>query len=160
MQPFFRAWADFTPLQHEFLKQEFDCTDLKIGVSYATMNVWVQSWVKGEMCCNNTIKMEWYIYDVPFSPIKCPIKKIAASDDLFIKGWWIIMDCATSKQCKPNWYSRPLHEWEKVYFLRDRWQVQSLQRRNIKTNFAALPFCPFFYEYPKKYWNFFSAFEF
>ena len=40
-----------------------------------------------------------------------------------------------------------------VYFLHDRWQIQSLLRRNVKTNFAALQFCPFFYEYPKKYWN-------
>ena len=50
MQPFFRAWADFTASQHQFLKQEFDLTDMKVGFAYATMNVWDEIWVQGEMC--------------------------------------------------------------------------------------------------------------
>ena len=53
---FFRAWLDFTASQHWFLKQQFCLTDLKVRFSYATMNAWIQLWVQGEMCCNNTIK--------------------------------------------------------------------------------------------------------
>ena len=29
---------------------------------YATMNAWIQIRVQGEMCGNNTIKLEWHIY--------------------------------------------------------------------------------------------------
>ena len=64
---FFRAWEDFIASQHLFMKQEFDLNDSKIGFLYATMNGWVQNWVQGEMCCNNTIKLEWYISVVLFS---------------------------------------------------------------------------------------------
>ena len=58
MQPFFRAWRDFTASQRWFLKQQFCLTDLKVRFSYATMNAWIQLWVQGEMCGNNTIKLE------------------------------------------------------------------------------------------------------
>ena len=77
MQPFFRVWQDFTASQRWFLKQQFCLTDLKVSISYATMNAWIhwQLWVQGEMCGNNTIKLEWhihtyihiYIYNVSFS---------------------------------------------------------------------------------------------
>ena len=33
---------------------------------YAAMNVWAQIWVQGRMCWNDTIKLEWYIYDASF----------------------------------------------------------------------------------------------
>ena len=67
MQPFFRAWRDFTASQRWFLKQQFCLTDLKVRFWYATMNAWIQIWVQGEMCGNNTIKLEWHIYNVSFS---------------------------------------------------------------------------------------------
>ena len=62
MQPFFRAWRDFTASQRWFLKQQFCLTDLKVRFWYATMNAWIQIWVQGEMCGNNTIKLEWHTY--------------------------------------------------------------------------------------------------
>ena len=68
MQPFFRAWWDFTASQRWFLKQQFCLTDLKVRFWYATMNAWIQIWVQGEMCGNNTIKLEWHIYNVSISP--------------------------------------------------------------------------------------------
>ena len=65
---FFRAWRDFTASQRWFLKQQFCLTDLKVRFWYATMNAWIQIWVQGEMCGNNTIKLEWHIYNVSISP--------------------------------------------------------------------------------------------
>ena len=69
MQPFFRAWRDFTASQRWliFLKQQFCWDDLKARFWYATMNPWIQLWAQGEMCGNNTIKLEWHIYNVSFS---------------------------------------------------------------------------------------------
>ena len=63
IQPFFRAWRDFTVSRAQgwFLNQQFCLTDLKARFSYATMNAWIQLWVQGEMCGNNTIKLEWYV---------------------------------------------------------------------------------------------------
>ena len=46
---------------------KFCLTDLKVRFWYATMNTWIQLWVQGEMCGNNTIKLEWHIYNVSFS---------------------------------------------------------------------------------------------
>ena len=43
-------------------------TDLKVRFWYATMNAWIQIWVQGEMFSNNTIKLEWHIYNVSISP--------------------------------------------------------------------------------------------
>ena len=68
MQPFFRAWWDFTASQRWFLKQQFCLTDLKVRFWDATMNAWIQIWVQGEMCGNNIIKLEWHIYNVSISP--------------------------------------------------------------------------------------------
>ena len=65
---FFRAWFDFTASQRWFLKQQFCLTDLKVRFWYATMNAWIKIWVQGEMCGNNTIKLEWHIYNVSISP--------------------------------------------------------------------------------------------
>ena len=75
MQPFFRAWRDFTASQRWFLKQQFCLTDLKVRFWYATMNAWIQIWVQGEMCGNNTIKLEWHIYNVSISPWTVLVKK-------------------------------------------------------------------------------------
>ena len=70
MQPFFRAWQDFTASQRWFLEQQFCLTDLKVRFWYAAMNAWIQLWVQGEMRGNNTIKLEWHIciYNVSISP--------------------------------------------------------------------------------------------
>ena len=71
MQPFFRAWRDFTASQRWFLKQQFCLTDLKVRFWYATMNAWIQIWVQGEMCGNNTIKLEWHVYIIMYQfPLK------------------------------------------------------------------------------------------
>ena len=78
MQPFFRAWRDFTASQRWFLKQQFCLTDLKVRFWYATMNAWIQIWVQGEMCGNNTIKLEWHIYNVSISPF---------NEKLYILHW-------------------------------------------------------------------------
>ena len=75
MQPFFRAWRDFTASQRWFLKQQFCLTDLKVRFWYATMNAWIQIWVQGEMCGNNTIKLEWHIYNASIFPSTVLVKK-------------------------------------------------------------------------------------
>ena len=79
MQPFFRAWRDFTASQRWFLKQQFCLTDLNVRFWYATMNALIQIWVQGEMCgtSNNTIKLEWHIYNVYINfPLNSIGKKI------------------------------------------------------------------------------------
>ena len=83
MQPFFRAWRDFTASQRWFLKQQFCLTDLKVRFFYATMNAWIQIWVQGEMCGNNTIKLEWHIYNVSISPKTALVKKYTPCHGVF-----------------------------------------------------------------------------
>ena len=52
---------------------------------------------------------------------------------------------ATSKQCKnPTNIVDLCPSGQEVYFLRERWQVQSLKGRNVKTNFAATTVLPIF----------------
>ena len=65
---FFQSLTRLTASQRWFLKQQFCLTDLKARFWYATMNAWIQIWVQGEMCGNNTIKLEWHIYNVSISP--------------------------------------------------------------------------------------------
>ena len=46
---FFQGLSRLTASHHWFLKQEFDLTYLKIGFSYATMNVWAKIWVQSDV---------------------------------------------------------------------------------------------------------------
>ena len=74
---FFRAWLDFTASQRWFLKQQFCLTDLKVRFWYATMNAsWIQLWVQGEMCGNNTIKLDHDTYKINIFPMNSNGKKI------------------------------------------------------------------------------------
>ena len=77
IQPFFRAWRDFTASRAQgwFLNQQFCLTDLKVSFSYATMYAWIQLWVQGEMCGNNTIKLEWHTYTYIYIMYQFPYKQ-------------------------------------------------------------------------------------
>ena len=54
-------------LSADFWSNNFCLTDLKVRFWYATMNAWIQIWVQGEMCGNNTLKigMTHIMYQFP-----------------------------------------------------------------------------------------------
>ena len=131
------------------------------------MNLWVQIWVQREMCWNNTIKLEWYIYDVSIIfPIQCIIKKIVASSlHLDLKNnyelfkCWFGNACTTSKQCKPNWYHRPLPKWARGLIL--MWGVSGSKPVEEECQNQLCSYCfAHFWWTSTKYWKFLDSVNF